>query len=109
MCRGNNSTVTGDSIRFGWANSFDVDPHDQLSFSLQYSNDNTFTKDVIEFKKLTDTTITIETNHLNQVIYYWRVKAVDSDNLITWGSDSEASPWSFQFSATKISEETRTR
>jgi len=36
--------------------------------------------------------------------YYWRVKAVDSDGLVTWGSNSGAAPWFFQLNPTSIND-----
>ncbi len=98
----NNSTVTADSITFAWASANDVDPNDKFSFTLEYSTSSSFLENVVSVPNLTDSSIAIDMKGMAKTAYYWRVKAVDSDGLVTWGSNSGAAPWQFQFNPTSV-------
>jgi hypothetical protein len=101
----NNSTVTGDSLTFSWASTVDADPFDQFTYTLQYSVDMGFTDNIISFYDLHDSTLFIDPDTLPRTTYFWRVKAIDSDGLTTWGSDSQTHPWSFQLAATGVKDQ----
>ncbi|MDZ7400933.1 MAG: T9SS type A sorting domain-containing protein, partial [candidate division KSB1 bacterium] len=98
----NNSAVSSDTLKFSWASTYDVDPNDKFSFTMEYSTSSSFSENVNSIPNLTDSTFIIETKGMRQTVYYWRVKAVDSDGLVTWGSNSGISPWSFQFHPTAV-------
>ncbi len=98
----NSSTVTADSIIFAWASTNDVDPNDKFSFTLEYSTSSSFLENVVSVPNLSDSSIAIDMKGMAKTAYYWRVKAVDSDGLVTWGSNSGAVPWQFQFNPTSV-------
>jgi hypothetical protein len=98
----NSSTVTADSITFAWASTNDVDPNDKFSFTLEYSTSSSFAENVVSVPNLTDSSIAIDLKGMAKTAYYWRVKAVDSDGLVTWGSNSGSAPWQFQFNPTLV-------
>ncbi|NHZ86811.1 MAG: hypothetical protein GWP19_13205 [Planctomycetia bacterium] len=101
----NKSNVNTDTLVFRWAHTFDVDPYDHFTFTLQYSQDSSFEDNVTSVSKLADSTYSINANVLTSTTYYWRVKAVDSDQLITWGSNSDSQPWSFRLGPTGVDNE----
>ncbi len=98
----NSSTVTADSITFSWASTSDLDPNDKFSFTLDYSTSSSFLENVVSVPNLTDSSIAIDLKGMAKTAYYWRVKAVDSDGLVTWGSNSGSAPWQFQFNPTSV-------
>jgi len=98
----NNSTVMTDSIIFSWGNTYDVDPNDKFSFTLEYSTNSSFTENLVTVSSLADSCFTLDMKGMTRTAYYWRVKAVDSDGLVTWGSNSDAAPWSFRFNPSAV-------
>jgi len=100
----NNSTVTTDSVTFFWANTFDVDPNDKISFTFELSLQPNFSENLISAPNQTDSCLKIGMNGMAKTAYFWRVKATDSDGLVTWGSQSEATPWSFVLAAASVSD-----
>ena len=103
----NSSTVTTDSIIFSWGSTSDLDPNDKVSFTLEYSTSSSFSENLVSVHNLTDSCVTIDMKGMTKTTYYWRVKAVDSDELVTWGSNSGVAPWSFQFNPTAVSDDNR--
>lgn len=100
----NNSTVTTDSVTFSWANTFDVDPNDRILFTFELSLQQNFSENLISAPNQTDSCLKIGMNGLAKTAYFWRVKAIDSDGLVTWGSQSETTPWSFVLAAAAVSD-----
>lgn len=98
----NNGTITTDTLNFSWESTFDVDPNDKITFTLEYSTNISFTENLVAVKNLTDTCFAVDVTGFLKTAYYWRVKAVDSDGLVTWGSNSGATPWSFIWGSTDV-------
>jgi hypothetical protein len=72
-----------------WHQATDPDPQDQITYTLYWSLESSFN---------TDSAITTDTAYtlpelLNDTIYYWKVKATDKYDLITWSSEPY---WSFR-------------
>lgn len=101
----NKSAITTGTLTFSWATTFDVDPYDQFTFTLQFSMDDEFAANVISVSDLSDSSYSVKTDTLSKATYYWRVKAVDSDGLVSWGSNSETAPWSFQLGTSGVDDE----
>jgi len=99
------SNVAGDSITFTWTHSFDVDPSDHFRYTLELSIDSTFLTDVIAYGDRSDSVLTFSTKDMIESNYFWRVKAIDSDGLTTWGSNSGEAPWSLRFGGTAVDNE----
>ncbi len=101
----NNSTVTTDTLKFSWASTYDVDPNDKITFTLEYSTNSSFTENLVTVKNLTDTCFAVDAKAMTKRDYYWRVKAVDSDGLFTWGSNSGVNPWLFKLGSTAVQDD----
>lgn len=98
----NNQVIFTDSVRFVWSQSFDVDPVDELTFTLEYCGDSNFRENVFSHTGISDTTFQLDTQNLPLSAYYWRVKAVDSDGLLTWGSSANTNPWIFRLNPAAV-------
>ena len=72
---------------FNWMMSTDSDPGDLITYSLVYSDDSLFTAPT-EISSLTDTSYTITTPLLDDVIYFWKVYALDIALDTTWSSET---------------------
>ena len=101
----NNSTISSDSIIFRWANTFDSDPFDVFNFTLQFSTDSSFAENITNISGLIDSSHIVSTTSLTKGIYYWRVKAIDTDKLATWGSNTDIKPWSFRLGTTDVNDD----
>lgn len=101
----NNSKITTDTLSFSWAKTVDMDPNDKITFTLEYSTNSNFTENLIAIKNLTDTCWAVDATGLAKTAYYWRVKAVDSDGLVTWGSNSDVTPWTFILGTTGVTDD----
>lgn len=76
-----------DSLMFNWEDSFDPDPGDDFTYRLELSIDNTFSPPsiILYVDDIPNTTssYTMATVVLEKATYYWRVLAVDENNMVT--------------------------
>ncbi len=81
---------------FLWHKATDNDLWDYATYKLYLSPDSTFSQGVIGIYPA-DTHFTVPPGiPLNDnTRYYWKVVAMDTDSLTTWGSNSDISPWWF--------------
>lgn len=76
-----------DSILFDWEDSSDPDPGNKFTYRLEISIHADFADEnlILYVDNISNSTsfTTISTNVLEKDTYYWRVLAIDEDNLIT--------------------------
>jgi len=82
---------------FLWHKATDNDLWDYATYTLYLSPDSFFSQEVRVIEDLSDTGFTVPPdNPLNDnTRYYWKMVAMDTDSLTTWGSNSDVSPWWF--------------
>lgn len=88
-------TLTSAPGQFTWSQSFDaIDSFSELNYTFELSGSSTFDTNLDSVTFSGDTSFVS-----NQVAgvgaYYWRVRATNSSDLTTWGSDSDIQPFKF--------------
>ena len=86
----NNETVNTINPSFKWENSLDPDPLDTVTYTLFIYDDNQNL--LYEYTELSDSSYQIEDQLISNSIYYWKVKATDSNGEETWSNQTN---WSF--------------
>ncbi len=85
------SVIEADSVVFNWFASSDNDPEDVISYHLEWS----INADFETFESLVVDGVTATINDMtDDGQYFWRVKAVDTYELFTYGLPGEDG-WSF--------------
>ncbi len=81
---------------FLWHKATDNDLWDYVTYTIYLSPDSTFSQGVRVISPA-DTHFTIPPGIPldDNTRYYWKVVAMDTDSLTTWGSNSDVSPWWF--------------
>jgi len=76
---------------FNWGSTVDYDPISSFDFTLQYSPDSMFNYYVYTIDELTDTNLTMVTDTIALAgqNLYWRILAIDDDNLVRIGGIPE--------------------
>jgi hypothetical protein len=82
--------VIGPGDSFIWSASIDPDPDDTIRYELWYSLDSAFYSGAV-ISGIRDTTYPIG-NLTDNRIYYWKVKAYDTDNHYRWSNQAD---WRF--------------
>ena len=80
---------------FVWQSTSDSDLFDYVTYRYRISSDSMFNEVIFEGVIQADTTFIPETD-LDIGTYFWQVAAVDTDSLVTWASNSESEPFSFE-------------
>ncbi|MBO6792292.1 MAG: T9SS type A sorting domain-containing protein [Balneolaceae bacterium] len=88
---------------FVWQSTSDSDLFDYVTYRYRISSDSMFNEVIFEGVSQADTTFVPETD-LDIGTYFWQVAAVDTDSLVTWASNSENEPFSFEITQ-KVSNE----
>ncbi len=83
----------GDSVLFLWQNTADPDPNDSFIFVFEMAADSLFTQIQIESGGLAEPFFQIAVDEIPEPRGYWRVYAIDSDNLIRWAGSQGDTPW----------------
>ncbi|MFA5857903.1 MAG: fibronectin type III domain-containing protein, partial [Elusimicrobiota bacterium] len=81
----NNNVETTLTPAFDWQDSTDPDPNDFVAYTLWYSTASNFSVKT-EVTGLTDSAYTPSTNLYDNTVYYWKVKAVDTDGTTVWST-----------------------
>ncbi len=79
---------------FSWTSSSDSDLFDQVYYRFNLSQDSLFTNLLYDEVISNDTTLAIEET-LSTGDYFWKVLAIDTDSLFTFGSNSNVEPFKF--------------
>lgn len=101
----NGSTIPSDTVKFLWTQTNDADPNDKFAYELQFTTDESFQENVTTYNALNDTALSLSSELSENMKYYWKVRAIDSDGLVSWGSNTGEIPWSFEFSSTAVNSE----
>ncbi|MBO8131399.1 MAG: hypothetical protein H0Z29_07775 [Candidatus Marinimicrobia bacterium] len=85
---------------FKWEASYDPDPFDNIFYKFYLSDDSLFNTYLIEtvVEHSDSNTITYKLTfplEFNKK-YFWKVSAIDKSGNITWGSNSDKSPFTFK-------------
>ena len=94
----NGATLNEYTVEVSWTTAPDPDPGDEVYYQVEWSLDPAFGE--FDFGTTSETTFLIEdvsalTDDLpDDASIYWRVKAVDTFELFTWGDPGETG-WSF--------------
>ena len=67
-----------------WNTSTDIDPGDEVTYTLYLSKNNSFTLDLIEIQDILVSEYTFSIPLEQGTSYYWKVKAVDNQGAVTW-------------------------
>jgi hypothetical protein len=84
---GDNERLTDLTVSFDWAESFDTDPFDQITYTLYYSTDPDFTPKTT-VSDLDSTSFTPSGTLEYGTAYYWKVSARDMFNSETYSSQT---------------------
>ena len=77
----NESAGMGAEVEFIWHKSIDPDPFDNVQYEVIYTMDTGDSMQYQSISDLSDTTVSV--NMTENGIYYWKVNAVDKDQLVT--------------------------
>lgn len=97
------SRIDSDQIIFRWGDTSDPDPNDKLNFILEISDDPAFSGNILSFSVGSDTSKTVSADTFTVNRQYWRVKAVDTDALFTFGNGDGKTLWEFDLAASVVS------
>ncbi len=86
-------TLTVNPI-FSWTSSSDTDLFDQVYYRYRLSEDSLFNNLLVDEILASDTTL-ILLEPLSIGEYFWKVVAIDTDSLFTFGSNSNDDPFKF--------------
>jgi len=86
----NTSTINVDNVTLAWTTSIDPDPNDEITYTVEWSQNDDFTGS--STANLTDTTYSI-TGLDDEETYYWRVKVTDSFDNEVYATPTDG--WSF--------------
>ena len=79
-----------------WTASADPDPGDKVSYAVYVATDAAFGANMRKFGGIAGTEYQIPSDALSTGgLFYWKVAAEDGNGAVTWGSGSDAAPWSF--------------
>jgi len=81
--------------QFVWESTSDTDLFDRVYYRYRISEDSLFNSVIVETEFDSDTVFSTELN-LEIGRYFWQVAAIDTDSLVTWASNSESEPFSFE-------------
>ncbi|MDA3871795.1 MAG: T9SS type A sorting domain-containing protein [Candidatus Marinimicrobia bacterium] len=79
----NNQEGLSTTPNFKWNQASDNDPNDYAVYNLVIAKDEEFNQIQLTVTGITDTTYIPSIDLDNNNIYYWKVKAVDTDSLMT--------------------------
>ncbi len=79
---------------FSWTSSSDTDLFDQVYYRYRLSEDSLFNNLLVDEILANDTTL-ILLEPLSIGEYFWKVVAIDTDSLFTYGSNSNDDPFKF--------------
>jgi hypothetical protein len=99
----NNVDTLTTTPEFEWSVSRDQDLFDYVIYTIKISRDSLFRDILVEEKVESDTSIVLEES-LPTGVYYWKVAAIDTDSLITWGTQSDQNPFRFEIVKTTSNE-----
>lgn len=86
-------TLTANPV-FSWTSSSDFDLFDRVYYRYHLAEDSLFNNMLAEQILESDTTLTLA-EELGIGTYYWKVVAIDTDSLFTFGSNSNVEPFKF--------------
>ena len=89
--------VTGSSVTLKWTKATDVDPGDEIRYTVHLAKDAAFTSGTSTFSDIDKTEFQLGGTQLGSGgVFYWKVSASDGKGGTSWGSGSDSSPWSFE-------------
>lgn len=103
----NGSSFSGDTLHFRWENTFDPDPRDRFVFIFELARDSLFSQLIMHATDLTVNSFAVPNTNLPVGRIYWRIRAVDSDKKVQWGSNSNERPWHVNVGTTAVSDTSR--
>jgi spore germination protein YaaH len=81
----NGSNIIDLTPTFTWEESFDIDPNDEISYTLWIGTNSQFVPDsYTAYEDIETTSVTLPDPLQLNTYYYWKVKAVDSNGASTW-------------------------
>ncbi|MDZ7360373.1 MAG: T9SS type A sorting domain-containing protein, partial [candidate division KSB1 bacterium] len=98
----NDFVAKSDTVVFQWQATSDPDPFDGLRYVLEWSVDQQFsTTQRLAFPSAVTQTHFIRPDAVTEI--FWRLKAVDSDSLATFASNTDRQPRRLRWQTTSVS------
>ncbi|MFC2150782.1 hypothetical protein ACFLQV_04700, partial [Calditrichota bacterium] len=93
----NGSASATANVTLRWQAANDPDPLDKVAYIVHVAKDAGFTTSHNSFKGVETNQYQLNASSLpGGGTFYWKVEAVDGNGGTTWGSGSDAAPWSFE-------------
>jgi hypothetical protein len=84
------------SVKLTWENSVDIDPGDKIVYTVVIASDAQFTTGLGTFRDIQKPEFSVPYDKIGEGgKFFWKVSAADKLGLVTYGSGSDAKPWSF--------------
>jgi hypothetical protein len=92
----NGSSIPRSDVSLSWAKATDPDPGSRVTYTLIVARDAKLTDRQQRFSGLSGESFTLPASGLEEgATYYWKVSAEDGLGGVTYGSESDKTPWSF--------------
>ncbi|NQT34529.1 hypothetical protein HQ587_05005 [bacterium] len=88
--------IDGKSVKLSWTEAKDVDPGDEVTYTVVIASDASFTTGLGTFRDIKGTEFTVPEDVIGTGgKLFWKLSAADKQGAVMWGSNSDNVPRSF--------------